>query len=91
MGIEREAEYAEIARRRIQDRSQPEEVRAKEKKAPAKKRTTYGFKTTDVERRCPEHGEPIPSGSTLYRCGCAKVWYKTDTESLRHLESSSLF
>lgn len=88
MGIEMEEEYLEIARRRIAYWSQPEEVRAKDKgKAPAKKRTAYGFASTDVRRRCPEHGEPIPSGSTTYKCGCAKLWYKVDPETPKQLET----
>jgi DNA modification methylase len=83
IGIEMSDEYADIAERRIAYWSQPEEARAKQKSTP-KARNTYGFKTTDVLRRCPEHNESIPSGSTLYKCGCEKVWYKVEPETPRN-------
>lgn len=77
VGIEKEEEYATLAKKRIEYWSLPESER-QSGKAPAKKRTAYGFKDTDVLRRCPEHSEPIPSGSTTYKCGCAKVWHKVE-------------
>jgi len=79
IGVEKEPEYVEIARRRIAHWSLPEYERPKVKAAKA--RNTYGFKSTDVQRRCPKHGESIPSGSTTYKCGCKKTWYKVEPEA----------
>lgn len=30
-------------------------------------------------RKCPKHNEPIPSGKSTYKCGCAFVFDKTET------------
>jgi hypothetical protein len=89
IGIEREIEYVEIARRRVEHWSLPESERQKTR-TPARKRTTYGFKSTDVLRRCPEHGAAIPSGATTYRCGCAKVWTSADAVEVA-VEDGRLF
>jgi hypothetical protein len=76
VGIERSEEYAEIARRRIAFWAGPQ--REQSAKAPPRARNAYGFRTTDVLRRCPDHGEPIPSRSTTYKCGCKKIWHEAD-------------
>lgn len=79
IGIEKDADYCEIARRRVAYWAQPMHLRANGKVERA--RNTYGFKSTELVRRCPEHNEPKPSGSTTYKCGCPLVYEKRQQAS----------
>lgn len=78
IGIEREPEYAEIARRRIAHWSLPEEARANGKGKSSAKRSVYGLASTSRIPRCPEHGESFTTASNVYKCGCPFVWCSQD-------------
>jgi hypothetical protein len=93
IGIEQDAEYAEIAARRIAYWAEhgDKPVKAAKKERRARRIYGNGQGRGDAVRQCDEHAASIPSGRNHYACGCPIVYVKSGTLNAKPRPQLPLF